>query len=184
MVIMKILLTNYFGIGAGGAETSTEILAEGLIDNKIEVSVASTEDYNVKTIKFNKFLPLTVFQKTTLKKFFVKLIKKEKFDLIHAQDRLTSFAAILAAKETNIPVVNHFRDYWFACVKSTCLKPNLENCNCTFNDILESYPFYRVPWELLKINLKSLFLHIRDDKMCFNYLHSEFCKFLFFLSSL
>ncbi|MBI2598323.1 MAG: glycosyltransferase family 4 protein [Candidatus Diapherotrites archaeon] len=156
---MKVLLTNYFGPGFGGAEQSTQIIAQGLIEKGHEAVIASTKKYETSTIQFKKFLPLTVFQNTFLKTFLTKTITKEKIDIVHAQDRLTSFAAVLAAKQTGRPCVVHFRDYWFACTKSTCLKPNLQNCECSLTDIIESNPIYRVPWELLKMNLIRKNLH-------------------------
>ncbi|MEK6942281.1 MAG: glycosyltransferase family 4 protein [archaeon] len=160
---MKVLLTNYHGISAGGSQQSTQTIAQGLIEEGIEAAIASTGHFDFRTIHFGGFLPLTFFQNTQLKDFLFGQIKKEGFDLIHAQDRLTSFAAVLAAKKAGIPCIVHFRDYWFACTKSTCLRPDMAECSCSLNDIAASNPLYRVPWEALKIGLIRKNLHMLND---------------------
>jgi len=151
---MKVLLTNYYGFGAGGAEKSTFLTAKALEEAGHDVVVASTGDFpRLEVRKFKKFLlPLPFFQKHYLKNFLKKIILKEKIQLVHSQDRLTDFAGILAAREAGVPAVAHFRDYWFACNKSTCLQENMRKCSvCNFFQLQRCVPLRRLPWEYIKM---------------------------------
>jgi len=169
---MRILLTNYFGFEAGGVEKSTYVTAKLLEKMGHKVFIASTGNFpGAETRKFGKFpLPLPMFQKGGLKDFLSGVIRREKIDVIHAQDRLTSFAAVLAAEKTGIPSVVHFRDYWFFCTKSAALKPNLTNCGkCGLMDLATCAPLHRLPWEFLKMRaIKNNWRILRraDLKLC------------------
>ena len=161
---MKVLFTNFFGFNAGGAEKSSSLTAKALEEKGVEVVFASTAAFpNAEVKRFGAFPPLVFFQKNYLKGKLSEIIQSERIDLVHGQDRLTSFASVLAAESKGIPVVLHFRDYWFDCVKSTRLKPDFTECNCSMQDIMASFPFYRVPWEYLKIS------SIRKNLQLLNY---------------
>ena len=149
---MKILFTIYSGLGVGGAEVSMKLLAGGLRRLGNEVVIASIGDYeNVRKFrKFRKF-PFYSIHNKYLENFFSKIIKKEKIDLIHAHDRLTSIAAIRAGKKFRIPTVVHFRDYWFVCPRSSCLAPDFsEYDRCSYLIILKKFPAKRWLWDMYK----------------------------------
>ena len=150
---MKVLITNYHPINIGGAQASTYLIAKSLEKTgKFDVRIASTGDYgDIKTYDLKKFklLPFSL-QNQYLQKFLSKIIKEEKIDLIHPQERLTTVGGILAAKKNNIPSVVHFRDYWFACPESSCLMPSYEECKiCSYRKILECSK-NRIPWNIYK----------------------------------
>lgn len=151
---MRILLTNYFGFETGGVEKSTYVTAKLLEGEGHDVVIASTGDFpGIKTRKFRKFpLPLPLFQKGRLADFLAEVIRSERIDVVHAQDRLTSIGAVVAAEKTGIPSVVHFRDYWFFCTKSAALKPNLERCRgCGLWRIASCSQIHRLPWEVIKM---------------------------------
>uniref|UniRef100_A0A7C5V0B9 Glycosyltransferase family 1 protein n=1 Tax=Caldicellulosiruptor owensensis TaxID=55205 RepID=A0A7C5V0B9_9FIRM len=149
---MKVLFTIYNQKDTGGSEISTNILAKELKKAGIEVIIASTGDYEVKTYKFLKFNPWMqpfTAQETYLSRFLNNIIKSENIDLVHAQDRLTTIGAIKAAKENNIPVIVHFRDYWFLCPESTLIMKNSRSCNgCSFRNLLSCGG--NIPWNAYK----------------------------------
>jgi len=162
---MRILITSYFPPNTGGAEISTYLLAKKLKEMGIDVIIASTGIYKgIKTYYLKKYKLESFFfqhQHHYLKNFLSRIVKKEKIDVIHPQEKLTTIASILAAKENKIPVVVHFRDYWFACPERTCLTPNFEECEicsyrkifkCCFKNILWKI----CEWSLIKYNWKLL----------------------------
>lgn len=165
---MNLLISAYHGTGFGGAERSGSTIAEGLEKRGHSVFMASTAEYEgLNTLKFSKYpLPLPFFQRFYLKNFLKKIIKKEKIDIIHAQDRLTSIGAVLAAKECGIPAVVHFRDYWFCCTKSTCLRregKGYATCRtCTTENLRGCVPWYRLGWETYKLNETRKVLPVLD----------------------
>ena len=118
------------------------------------VFIASTGHYEgVKSYCFfaYKLIPFFPFHNFYLSRFLSDVIRKEKIDIIHAHDRLTSIPSILAAEREGIPSVVHFRDYWFACPRSSCMGPRLsEYDRCSFSIIFREYPFYRWPLDLYK----------------------------------
>ncbi|MBI2507705.1 glycosyltransferase family 4 protein [Candidatus Woesearchaeota archaeon] len=149
---MKILFTTYSGIGVGGAEISMSLLAEGLRKRGHEVFIASSGDYR-NGIRFKKFrkIPFYSIHNLYLSKFLSKIIKENHIDLIHAQDRLTSIAAIRAGRKFNIPFIIHFRDYWFACPRSSCLTPDFTEYDlCSYIMILKKFPINRWLWDMYK----------------------------------
>lgn len=150
---MNILFTNYFGSGKGGGEMSMEVLAKEL-SKKHKVVVASSDQFpGLKNYLFEKRKGGFKKYNEYLKGFFYDIIKKEKIDIIHGNDRLTSVAAILAGKKAKIKTVVHFRDYWFACPRSTCLAPNYKEYGiCDSKIILKNYPVHRWPIEFYKIS--------------------------------
>ena len=153
---MNILITIYRGLGYGGAEVSTKLLAEGLIKLGNRVIIAASQDFEgLETKKFKEFgkIPIFRFQERYLSKFLSEVIKKEKIDLIYAHDRLTSVPAILAAKENKIKSAVHFRDYWFVCPYSSCLAPdNFEYDKCNFGVILKHFKMKRWLIDFYKLN--------------------------------
>jgi glycosyltransferase involved in cell wall biosynthesis len=168
---MKILFTTYSGLGKGGAEVSMDLLAEGLRKRGHEVLIASSGDYE-NGIKFKKFrkIPFYSYHNRYLEKVFSKIVKEREIELIHAQDRLTSIAAIRTAKKFKIPVVVHFRDYWFACPDSSCLTSDLKEYEkCSYLTILRKFPMRRWLWDMNKWRyLKSKWKELdkADLKLC------------------
>ena len=154
---MNLLMTAYHGTGFGGAERSLLTTAEGLKKRGHDVIIASTAEYGgIETAKFGKYpLPLPYFQRFYLKNFLVREGRKHGIELIHAQDRLTSIGAVLAANELGIPAAVHFRDYWFCCTRSTCLRQEgggYANCEkCTPENLRRCVPWHRQWWEQHKL---------------------------------
>jgi len=149
---MNILFTTYSGLGVGGAEVSMELLAKGLRKKGHKVIISSSGDYE-GGIKFKKFrkIPFYSFHNKYLVKVFSKIVRENKIEIIHAQDRLTSIAAIRTAKKLRIPIVLHFRDYWFACPRSSCLTPDFSEYEvCSYGTILKKYPMKRWLWDIYK----------------------------------
>ena len=164
---MKVLITSYFSPGKGGAEESTYLIAKGLKELGNHVVIASSENYN--GIKTYYLKPKTLFrawqwsiQAKLLASFLIKVIKKEKIDLIHSQEKITTLGSILAGKKSKIPVVTHFRDYWFVCPKSTCLTLNYKNCSvCNYKKMLKychesKFLWYTYKWSFIKSSWKLL----------------------------
>lgn len=151
---MKILFTVYSPLGIGGAEVSTKILAEAL-RKKHEVFFASTGDYEgFRTFKLKKFKGKFLFggYNHYLENYFSSIINDYKIDVIHSQDRLTSPAAIMAAKKNKIKSVAHFRDYWFCCPKSSCFRSDYKNCQtCNFSRLLKCKPYSYFFFNLYKL---------------------------------
>lgn len=154
---MKILMTIYWPSGFGGAEVSTQLLAEELIKRGHEVIIASTSKYdNIKTYIFKKFRKIPSFWIKTqyLTNFLDGIIKEERVDVVYAQDFLTIKSAILAARKNNRPIFTHIRDYWFACPRSTCLALDLKKCGpCSYKKLLKCFPPKRWVWELQKYRM-------------------------------
>lgn len=148
---MKVLFTTYSTLGVGGAEVSMKLLAEGLRKLGNDVIIASTGNYD-NARKFRRFrkIPLYSVHNKYLETFFSNIIKKENIEIIHAHDRLTSIAAIRTGK-FKIPTVVHFRDYWFACPRSSCLTPDFTEYDvCNYGMILKKYPMKRWLWDMYK----------------------------------
>ncbi len=121
---MKILVTIYHKPGQGGGEVSTEAFVKELrrLGHKVFV-LSTTKGYGEPnyTLKAYAAWPSFLMQQLYLKKKIKEIYKKEKFDIIHASDRLTTIGAIRAAKAIKKPIVTIHRDYWFACPWSTLL---------------------------------------------------------------
>lgn len=149
---MKVLITNYLGLGSGGGEVNTFDIAKALQEKCLQVVIASTGSYGEIAVKrFMAGQPLIGFQKNYLRKFLEEIIREEKIDLVHAMDRRTTVAAILAAKNSGIPAVVHLNDHWFACPKSTCLNSSHNEClECSYLGIIGCCGLERIPWEMLK----------------------------------
>jgi len=150
---MNILITIYHSLGYGGAEVSTSLLAKQLEKLGNKVIIASTQNYlELDTKLFKKFkLPFYGYHEFYLSKFLRKIIREENIDLVYPQDRLTSIPAVIAAKKENKRVVVHFRDYWYACPRSSCLAPDNENYDvCSYKTIMKKFPKKRLLWDLYK----------------------------------
>jgi len=161
---MNILFTTYSGLGKGGAEISTKILMEGLKEKGHGVFIASGGDYeNVFKFKKIKNIPFYSYHNFYLKKFFNKIIEEKKIDIIYGQDRLTSIPAILVAKKCGIRSVVHFRDYWFACPRSSCLMPNGKECEkCKISNLIKCSSLKRFLWDYRKL------IYLRRKKTILN----------------
>ena len=150
---MKILFVTYKSLGHGGAEVSTLNLAKELRLKGNEVIFAAAENYDgFKTFIFKEFkFPIFQIYNNYLKRFIVDIIKKENIDLIHVHHRMSTIAAIKAASKMKIPIVAHFRDYWFCCPRSSCLTPNYKRYDvCSYGIIFRYYPKKRLIWDLYK----------------------------------
>ena len=161
---MKILITIYHSLGYGGAEVSTRYLAEALKSKGHQAVISSSQSYSgLDTRLFKEFdkKPFSL-QERYLKKFLIKIIKEEDINIVHAQDRLTSIAAVKAAKECKIPVIVHFRDFWPECPRSSCMAPDGYIYDiCSYKIILKHFPigrwlsdFYK--WNYLKKSWKTI----------------------------
>ena len=152
---MKILFVTYKSLGHGGAEVSTLNLAKELRLKGNEVIFAAAENYDgFKTFIFKEFkFPIFQIYNNYLKRFIVDIIKKENIDLIHVHHRMSTIAAIKAASKMKIPIVAHFRDYWFASPNSSCLTKDYKEYGiCTNKLIMKNYAAYRAPWEIYKLS--------------------------------
>lgn len=152
---LNILYTAYSGLGKGGAEVSMSLLARALAQ-KHNIIIASTEDYKwFKTSQFKKIkvVPILAYQNNYMKEFFKKIIKEEHIDIVHSHDARTAIPAILAAQESNRPVITHYRDYWFCCPKSSLLKTDLTNCEtCNTHELQSCSSAGRYFWDRHKMN--------------------------------
>src|SRR3989344_1863723 len=159
---MKVLFVTYHGLGFGGAEVSTNYLAEGLKRKGHEIIFISTGDYEgFKNYKLDCFknVPLFFIHDFYVEKAIKKVIKIEKPELIHVHDRLTSIGAVKAAKTAKIPVVVHFRDYWFACPNSSCMASDgFGYDKCDAKIIFKHFPARRWLWDIYKLG------HIRKAR--------------------
>ena len=129
---MKVLIVCYHPPSKGGLGINTHLIAQGLKKFGIDVQMASTEDYpGLKTFVFKKYgkNPFFYFNELYLCGFLKKIIQKQKIDLIHVHDRLTSLGALKAGRKTKRPVIVHFLDYWFACPKGHLLTKDLSECS-------------------------------------------------------
>lgn len=158
---MKILLFNelYHPNKCGGAEISTQLLAEGLVKLGHEVHVCTSTDtekevlineVNIHFIKqANIYWSYTHDAIPTYKKIFWhlldshnyfnerrinKVIEKINPDIIHT-NVISGFSCIIwkCAKKHNIPIVHTLRDYYLMCVRATMFHKN-KNCSnqCIF----------------------------------------------------
>src|SRR3989344_7169675 len=162
---MNILFTTYSGLGIGGAETSMKLLAEGLRKLGDNVIIASSGEYeNGRRFKSFRKIPFYSIHNRYLGNFFSKIVMKENIDIIHAHDRLNSVAAIRTGERLSVPVVVHFRDYWFACPRSSCLAPDFtEYDKCSYLTILKKFPAKRWLWEMYKWRyIKSIWKELND----------------------
>ena len=118
---MKILLL-IDSLDVGGAETHVEMLATELTQMGHKIVIASSggkihnrlKQNGIKCIKFPPITPLTTPSATTLSlicrfflahKVFLRLIKQEKPDLVHAHTRRTAFLVYQICKRHKIPLV-------------------------------------------------------------------------------
>lgn len=181
---MNILFTIYRGLGYGGAEVSTKTLAEQMSKLGHKITIASTQPYEgLDYVLFDEFHAKPFFvQKKILVKFLVRVIKEKGIEIVHCQDRLTSIAGIIAAKRCGVPVVVHFRDFWYACPRSTCVAPdgNIYKV-CSYGEILLHYPASRwlvdsYKWYALKSWRKIL--NLADAKIVSSNMEFERLKMI------
>ncbi|NOY88989.1 MAG: glycosyltransferase family 4 protein [FCB group bacterium] len=148
---MKILIFNslYAPNVVGGAEKSTQLLAEGLKAKGWQPVIVSTADHEeigkVNGIKYYLKTPNLYwicdakkqppYKKPVwhiidaynpfIKKSLKPIIEKEKPEIIHTNN-LTGFSVAIwkAAQNNNIPVVHTTRDHYLLCPKTTMYKDN------------------------------------------------------------
>lgn len=158
---MRILIFNelYHPNKCGGAEISTQLLAEGLVKLGHEVHVCTSADTKKETLlngvnvhfikQANIYWSYIHDRIPTYKKIFWHLIDSHNFfnkkrinkviekinpDIIHT-NVISGFSCIIweCAKKYNIPIVHTLRDYYLMCVRATMFHKNI-NCDnqCTF----------------------------------------------------
>ncbi len=145
---MNILYTAYAGLGKGGAEVSMHTLAKQFPN----VHIASTQPYpDIITHLLPQIPPLPIEKRNAeLQEAFERIIQHHDIKLIHSHDSITAIPAIRAAHAQKIPVVTHYRDYWFVCPISSLLKPNLTSCtNCSYTSLMDCQPT-RIMWNSYK----------------------------------
>lgn len=147
------------------------LLAQGLKKLGHEVIIASSGKYiGFKNYLYKKIKKFPFFGFKYFKNSISYIIKKEKIDIVHTHDYLTAIPAILAAKENHIKSVTHFRDYWFACPKGSCLRPNLKECKrCCIKNLISCSKWYHFPWMFYKhlfFKSKLKILKQADAKIC------------------
>jgi len=166
---MKILIFNtlYYPNQIGGAEKSTQLLAEGLKSEGLEVIVVTTSNkdyiyylngvkvyyvnmpnlywaYNAKEEKkYKKPIWHLIDSYNPFNKKIEKILDNEKPDIIHTNN-LAGFSVSVwkLAKQKNIKIVHTLRDYYLLCPKSTMFnEKKLKNCEkqCL------SCKFYSIP---------------------------------------
>lgn len=153
---MKILIFNelYTPYSKGGAEKSTQLLAETLVKlgHEIHVCTSSNKEYDEKIngvfvhrrIQHNIYWSYEKDNHTSYQKIFwhflemynilaykdiKNIIIQLKPDIIHT-NVFTGFSSIIwqIAKQEHIPIVHTLRDYYLMCIKST-LYNNSQNCS-------------------------------------------------------
>lgn len=144
---MKILILNYIytPYQKGGAEVSTQLLAESLVKLGNEVHVCTTaqenkteiinqvivhrlKEHNIYWSFYNEGVPLykkLIWHTIDIYNIFnvrdiVKMLEDVRPDVIHT-NVISGFSSVVwkIAKKKNIPVVHTMRDYYLTCVKST-----------------------------------------------------------------
>src|SRR3989344_195726 len=111
---LKILYVSHAVENEGGAEISLKAFATRFKKEGHEVVYAALSPYrDFKTYVFKKFKPIYTLElyEYYLSNFLRKVIKIEKPDVIHANDRFSIIPAIIAAKKEKVPIVANFRDY-------------------------------------------------------------------------
>lgn len=152
---MRILIfnTNYYPNIIGGAEISTQLLAETLstLDNQVWVctiaDVEKREVINGVNVVYTNYRNIYwAFKGTNLKwkkaiwhfldiynfrfaGYFQKLINEIKPDVIHTNN-ICGFSCVVwhVAKSMKIPIVHTLRDYYLLCYKSTMFKNGKSCC--------------------------------------------------------
>jgi len=151
IIIFNTLYTPYI---SGGAEKSTQLLAEGLVKYGLKVIVLTTcdRDYTdivngvkVYYIKIpNLYWAYKAKEQSKFKKPFwhlidsynpfikkvADIIEREKPEIIHTNN-LAGFSVSVwkLAKDKNIPIVHTLRDYYLLCPTSTMFNEKiLKNC--------------------------------------------------------
>ncbi|MBU0467108.1 MAG: glycosyltransferase family 4 protein [Nanoarchaeota archaeon] len=151
---LKALYVSHAQIEAGGAEISLKTLANQFKKDGHEIVYASIEkDPDFKTHVFKKFRPIYSFElyEMYLSRFLVEVIKKEKPDIIHANDRFAIIPSVIAAKKANLPVATHFRDFSLMTTTGLPYIPNhgyLKSFG--YREILRTVPLKRLLWDLYK----------------------------------
>lgn len=168
---MKILIVNefYYPYQRGGAEVSTQLLAEELVRLGHSVVVCCSNKsnfvqeyngvkiYNIKTnpvywggecVKPGKISKIIWHILDLCNPFiylpFNKILKKEKPNIVHTNN-LSHFSAVVwfLAKKRHLPVCHTIRDYYLLCHKCTMFK-NGKNCNkqcfsCRFSSFSKKF---------------------------------------------
>jgi len=153
---MKVLLINslYFPNNIGGAEISTQILAEGLYGSGHEPVVVTVSDkehidtvnnvkiyyisysnlyFFISSKKYNKVLRMLwhiadTFNPVILYKI-KRIIKSEKPDIAHTNNLLgLSVSAWKILRKNKIPIIHTIRDYYLLCWRSSMFNRG-RNCH-------------------------------------------------------
>lgn len=152
---LRILFVNYSKYGEGGASFSTNIIANELKKRGHFVAMASLSKYpDLPTFLMKDFrnIPLFFLRDWYVSNFLLRIIKKEKIDLIHCADgRLTLRGSVLASKKKDVKIILNFRDYWFCCLRGSLLNNHNKICSgMKFFKCLRCMGWHRFPWEIYK----------------------------------
>jgi glycosyltransferase involved in cell wall biosynthesis len=168
---MKILIVNefYYPYQRGGAEVSTQLLAEELVNLGHQVTVCCSfsenkiETHNGVKIYYMKVNPLYwggnspapgILKKALwhivdlcnpfVVKPFLKILEEEKPDILHTSN-LSHFSTLIwyLSRLKKLPVCHTIRDYYLLCHKCTMFK-NGHNCikrcfSCTATSFTKRY---------------------------------------------
>lgn len=150
---MKILfVSEYFPpLVHGGAEISSRNLAAKLIKDKISVTIAipkvwewgsrETLEIKIKSFPFpvkvksiHQILPNWIFFNPIYWLWealcLIKIINKEKYDLVHVQSRNSIPGAVMAGIICHKPVIATFRDWQILCNYGVCISNHSDGRKC------------------------------------------------------
>lgn len=152
---LKILYVSHAVEEEGGAEISLKTFAQEFARRGHTIRYAALSPYKeFKTYVFKRFRPFYTYElyEMYLARFLIDVIRKEKPDVIHANDRFSIIPAIRAAKHEGVPIVTNFRD--FCLVITTGGIPYNERTgffdSYGIKEIWKTSPLRRFPWELYR----------------------------------
>lgn len=152
---LKILYVSHAVEEEGGAEISLKTFAKEFTRQGHTAVYAALSNYNdFKTYVFKKFKPFYTYElyEIYLSRFLINVIRKEKPDVIHANDRFSIIPAIRAAKHEGVPIITNFRD--FCLIITTGGIPYNERTgfftSYGLKEIWQTSPLRRLPWELYR----------------------------------
>lgn len=139
---MKIaVISTFLGQKTSGAEISSFLLAKHLSDVEdifiITTKVTNKMPCRTYSMSLTKFIPHNVLMVGTaitdfyLYKKILKILRKEKPDVMHIQDFSIMIPALKAAKKLDIPTVMTVRDFRFECNLDACSKEGRFKFNCS-----------------------------------------------------
>lgn len=178
---LKILYVSHAVEDEGGAEISLKTFATQFKQNGHQVVYAALGTYpGFHTHVFKRFRPIYTFElyEWYLSNFLCKVIRKEKPDVIHANDRFSIIPAIIAAKKEGVPIVVNFRD--FSLMITTWGIPYSKKTGYLKSfglfDVFRTSSLKRWLWELYKylyIRRRYEIINQADVRLCISYAVKE-----------